>query len=44
MESYFQLEDYAKSMLLASKKKKDIERWEHVLKLNKSNANYLYVN
>lgn len=44
MESYFKLEDYAKSMLLASKKEEDIERWQHILELNRSNANYLYVN
>lgn len=43
METYFVLEDYAKSMLLQSKKKKDIERWKHILELNKINAGYLYV-
>lgn len=44
METYFKLEDYAKAMLLNSKKKKDKDLWKRVLELNKKNGNYLYIN
>ena len=44
METYFKLEDYAKRMLLNSKKKKDKDLWQHILELNKKQGEYLYIN
>lgn len=44
METYFQLEDFAKNVLLNSKKEEEIERWQKILELNKINGKYLNIN
>ena len=44
METYFKLEDYAKAMLLQSKKKKDKDIWKNVLKLNREQAGNIFIN
>ncbi len=44
MEAYFSLEDYVKNMLFNSKTEEDIEKWQHILDLNKINSKSLFIN